>query len=159
MDVIAFIGLGSNLGDREENLERALGYLRKIEGIKVERVSSFIETAPVDAPAGSGAFLNAVARLRTTLSARELLNALLAVEQKLGRERSVKNAPRTLDLDLLLYGDQLIDEPDLQVPHPRMHERFFVLWPLLQIDSRVRDPRTGEPFADAYARLPQRKAP
>jgi 2-amino-4-hydroxy-6-hydroxymethyldihydropteridine diphosphokinase len=96
-----------------------------------------------------------VARLKTTLSARQLLNALLAVEQKLGRERSVKNAPRTLDLDLLLYADEVIDEPDLQVPHPRMHERFFVLWPLLQIDSRVRDPRTGDPFADAYARLPR----
>jgi 2-amino-4-hydroxy-6-hydroxymethyldihydropteridine diphosphokinase len=157
METTAFIALGSNLGEREENLERALGYLRKIEGIKVERVSSFIETAAVDAPAGSGAFLNAVARLNTTLSAQELLGALLAVEQKLGRERSIKNAPRTLDLDLLLYGDQVIDEPDLQIPHPRMHERFFVLWPLLQIDSRVRDPRTGEPFADAYERLSRKR--
>lgn len=155
MERTAFVALGSNLGEREENLERALGYLRKVEGLSVERVSSFIETPPVDAPAGSGAFLNAVARLKTTLSARQLLNALSAVEQKLGRERSVKNAPRTLDLDLLLYADEVIDEPDLQVPHPRMHERFFVLWPLLQIDSRVRDPRTGDPFADAYARLPR----
>lgn len=155
MAVTAFIGLGSNLGNREENLEQALGYLRRIEGIKVSRVSSAIETAPVDAPAGSGAFLNAVAKLETTLGARELLAALMAVEQKLGRERSVKNAPRTLDLDLLLYGDAVIDEPGLTVPHPRMHERYFVLWPLLQIDSRVRDPRNGEPFADAYQRLPR----
>ncbi len=153
METTAFIALGSNLGEREENLERALSYLRRIEGIVVERVSSFIETAPVDAPAGSGAFLNAVARLRTKLSARQLFEALMAVEQKLGRERSEKNAPRTLDLDLLLFGDQVIAEPDLQIPHPRMHERFFVLWPLLQIGSRVRDPRTGEPFADAYAKL------
>ncbi len=157
MQTIAYIALGSNLGQREENLERALGYLRLIEGIVVERVSSFIETAPVDAPPGSGAFLNAVARLRTTLSARGLLDALMAVEQKMGRERSVPNAPRNLDLDLLLYGSEVINEPDLEIPHPRMHERFFVLWPLLQIDSRVRDPRTGEPFADAYAKLPRNR--
>ncbi|MCC6149705.1 MAG: 2-amino-4-hydroxy-6-hydroxymethyldihydropteridine diphosphokinase [Planctomycetes bacterium] len=157
MQTIAYIALGSNLGQREENLERALGYLRLIEGIVVERVSSFIETAPVDAPQGSGAFLNAVARLRTTLSARGLLDALMAVEQKMGRERSVPNAPRNLDLDLLLYGSEVINEPDLEIPHPRMHERFFVLWPLLQIDSRVRDPRTGEPFADAYAKLPRNR--
>lgn len=157
MQTIAYIALGSNLGQREENLERALGYLRLIEGIVVERVSSFIETAPVDAPPGSGAFLNAVARLRTTLSARGLLDALMAVEQKMGRERSVPNAPRNLDLDLLLYGSEVINEPDLEIPHPRMHERFFVLWPLLQIDSRVRDPRTGEPFADAHAKLPRNR--
>ena len=155
MKTTAYIALGSNMGQREEHLARALGYLRKIEGIAVERVSSFIETAPVDAPKGSGAFLNAVARLNTTLSARDLLSALLAVEQKMGRERSVPNAPRTIDLDLLLYGSEIMDEPDLKVPHPRMHERFFVLWPLLQIDSRVRDPRSGEPFADAYQRLPR----
>lgn len=157
METTAFIGLGSNLGEREETLERALGYLRNIEGIKVKRVSSFIETAPVDAPPGSQPFINAVAQLAITLSARELLSALMAVEQKLGRERNVRNAPRTLDLDLLLFGDQVIDEPDLQIPHPRMHERFFVLWPLLQIESRARDPRTGEPFADAYERLPRKQ--
>ena len=156
MKTTAYVALGSNLGEREENLERALGFLRRIEGIAVERVSSFIETAPVNAPTGSGAFLNAVARLGTALSARGLLDALLAVEQKMGRQRSVPNAPRTIDLDLLLYGSEILDEPDLKVPHPRMHERFFVLWPLLQIDSRVRDPRTGEPFADAYQRLPRK---
>ena len=156
MKTTAYVALGSNLGEREENLERALGFLRRIEGIAVERVSSTIETAPVNAPTGSGAFLNAVARLGTALSARELLGALLAVEQKMGRERSVPNAPRTIDLDLLLYGNEILDEPDMKVPHPRMHERFFVLWPLLQIDSRVRDPRTGEPFADAYQRLPRK---
>jgi 2-amino-4-hydroxy-6-hydroxymethyldihydropteridine diphosphokinase len=156
MKTTAYIALGSNLGDREVNLERALGFLRRIEGIAVERVSSFIETAPVNAPEGSGAFLNAVARLGTSLSARGLLDALLAVEQRMGRQRSVPNAPRTIDLDLLLYGSEILDEPDLKVPHPRMHERFFVLWPLLQIDSRARDPRTGAPFADAYQRLPRK---
>lgn len=156
MDTIAYIALGSNLGEREENLARALAFLRRIEGVKVERVSSFIETAAVDAPQGSPAFINAVARLRTSLSARELLNALLAVEQKMGRERSLRNAPRIIDLDLLLYGNEIIADADLQVPHPRLHERFFVLWPLLQIDSRLRDPRTGEPFADAYERLPHK---
>lgn len=153
----AYIALGSNLGAREQNLSRALDYLRRIEGVRVVRVSSIIETPPVNCPPGSGAFLNAVARLETTLSAQALLEALLAVELKLGRERSKPNAPRTIDLDLLLYGQQVLDEPGLQVPHPRMHERFFVLWPLLQIDSRVKDPRNGEPFADAYERLPNRR--
>lgn len=157
MDTIAYIALGANLGEREQTLARALDYLRKVEGITVERVSSFIETAAADAPAGSGPFINAVARLRTRLDARGLLNALLAVEQKLGRVRSERNAPRTIDLDLLLFGNEVIDEPDLQVPHPRMHERFFVLWPLLQIDTKVRDPRSGEPFAEAYARLPRKQ--
>lgn len=155
--VTAFIALGSNMGQREQNLTRALDYLRRVEGVQVIKVSSMVETAPVDCPPGSGPFLNAVAKLETTLSARALLDALLAVELKLGRQRSQPNAPRTIDLDLLLFGQEILDEPGLQVPHPRMHERFFVLWPLLQIDSRVKDPRSGEPFADAYDRLPDRR--
>lgn len=155
--VIAFIALGSNVGHREQHLSQALDYLRRVEGLRVVRVSSMVETAPVNCPPGSGSFLNAVAKLETTLSARAVLDALLAVELKLGRERSQPNAPRTIDLDLLLYGREIIDEPGLQVPHPRMHQRFFVLWPLLQIDSRVQDPRTGEPFADAYDRLPDKR--
>lgn len=152
---LAFIAIGSNLGDREQNIERGLERLGRVEGIKLGRVSSLVESEPLNCPPGSGPFLNGVARLETTLTARELLNALLAVEQVMGRERSEKNAPRTLDLDLILFGDLVIDESDLQVPHPRMHERFFVLWPLLQVDSRALDPRTGDPWADAYQKLKQ----
>jgi 2-amino-4-hydroxy-6-hydroxymethyldihydropteridine diphosphokinase len=152
----AFIGLGSNLGDRERHLEAALDALASLAGTTVGRVSSMIESAPVGAPPGSGMFLNAVARLETSLAPRELLASLLAIERAEGRDRTGQsaNAPRTLDLDLLLYGDAVIDNADLQVPHPRMAQRHFVLWPLLQIEPKARDPRTGELFADALARLP-----
>ncbi|MCA8916040.1 MAG: 2-amino-4-hydroxy-6-hydroxymethyldihydropteridine diphosphokinase [Planctomycetes bacterium] len=153
--VQAYIGLGSNLGDRETNLRSALLKLGELPQTRLVRESSFIETEPVDSPDGSGPFINGVAELETSLSPRDLLEGLLGIERDLGRDRrgQSRNAPRTLDLDLLLYGEQLIDEPDLQVPHPRMSEREFVLWPLLQIASRLSDPRTGEPFADAYQKL------
>ncbi|MCB9892851.1 MAG: 2-amino-4-hydroxy-6-hydroxymethyldihydropteridine diphosphokinase [Planctomycetes bacterium] len=151
----AYIGLGSNLGNREANLREALTRLAALPETRLVRESSFLETAAVDSPAGAGPFINGVALVETALSPRELLEALLAIERELGRERrgQPRNAPRTLDLDLLLYGEQVIDEPDLEVPHPRMAEREFVLWPLLQIASKLKDPRTGEPFADAYQKL------
>ena len=153
--VQAYIGLGSNLGNRETNLRSALLKLGELPQTQFVRESSFIETEPVDSPDGSGPFINGVAELETSLSPRDLLEGLLGIERDLGRDRRgrPRNAPRTLDLDLLLYGEQLIDEPDLQVPHPRMTEREFVLWPLLQIASRLTDPRNGEPFADAYRKL------
>jgi 2-amino-4-hydroxy-6-hydroxymethyldihydropteridine diphosphokinase len=153
--VKAFIGLGSNLGDREANLRGALKALAELPGTRLLRESSFIETEPVDSPEGAGFFLNGAAMIETSLAPRELLAALLQIERAAGRDRSgqPRNAPRTLDLDLLLYGEQVIDQPDLQVPHPRMHEREFVLWPLLQIASKLTDPRTGEPFATAYSKL------
>ncbi|MBZ0137260.1 MAG: 2-amino-4-hydroxy-6-hydroxymethyldihydropteridine diphosphokinase [Planctomycetes bacterium] len=155
MPAEAYIALGSNLGDREVNLREALKRVGALPRTKLLRESSLIETAPVDSPDGAGTFLNGVAQIETNLSPRELLEALLDIEKQLGRDRAgqPRNAPRTLDLDLLLYGTQIIDEPGLQVPHPRMHEREFVLWPLLQIASRLADPRTGEPYAEAYARL------
>ncbi|MCZ7608277.1 MAG: 2-amino-4-hydroxy-6-hydroxymethyldihydropteridine diphosphokinase [Planctomycetota bacterium] len=151
----AFIGLGSNLGDREASLRAALDRLAALPLTRLVRESSLMETEPVDSPEGAGLFLNGVAWIETSLAPLELLEALLAIERELGRDRKgqPRNAPRTIDLDLLLYGEQVIDQPELQVPHPRMSEREFVLWPLLQIASKLRDPRTGEPFADAYARL------
>ena len=151
--VTAYVALGSNLGDRETNLRSALRKLAALPGTRLVRESAFMETAPVDSPVDAGLFLNAAAMLETSLTARELLQALLDIEHDAGRERGVRNAPRQLDLDLLLYGEQVISEPGLEVPHPRMAEREFVLWPLLQIASRVRDPRTGEPYAEAYHRL------
>lgn len=148
----AFVGLGSNLGDREQNIQSALKALESMPDTAVERASSLMENPAVDSPVPASDFLNGVAWLKTTLSAREILTALLEIERKLGRDRenTPKNAPRTIDLDLLLYGDAVIDEPDLQVPHPRMTEREFVLWPLLQIAGKLHDPKTGQPYATAY---------
>ena len=123
----AFIGLGANLGEREATLGRALELLGERPGIQVVAVSSFRETEPVgylDQPR----FVNAAAELETSLAPRELLDALLAVERDLGRTRDgPRFGPRTIDLDLLVYGDEVVDEPGLEVPHPRLHERRFAL--------------------------------
>ena len=135
------IALGSNLGDRERSLREALRELASSIGDL--RVSSFRETDPV----GVGAqprFVNAAAIGRATLSARALLTRLLDVEQRFGRERPYPGAPRTLDLDLILYGDHIIDEPELTVPHPRFRERLFVLDPLAEIAADWVDPVTGQ---------------
>ena len=136
------IALGSNLGDREDYLRSALDALRS--SIDRLRVSTFHDTAPV----GVGpqpTFLNAAAVGETSISARALLDTLLAVERDLGRERPFPGAPRTLDLDLILYGDAIIDEaPSLIVPHPRFRERRFVLEPLAEIAPDWRDPVTGK---------------
>src|SRR5437588_12591528 len=110
MPVTAFIALGSNLGDRRSFLDQALAALRQRSGIKVERVSSYYETAPVGGPVGQGSYLNAVARLQTELAPEALLQALLAVELSQGRVRSERFGPRTIDLDLLLYGNLVRDE-------------------------------------------------
>lgn len=154
----AFIGLGSNLGDREANLRAALEQLGARPETRVVRVSSLLESEPVNCPPGAGPFLNGVAKLETSLTPRELLGRLLEIEMGLGRDRTgeARNAPRTIDLDLLLYGDVVIDAPDLTVPHPRMPERHFVLWPLLQIEPKAKDPRTGEFWADALGQLAQK---
>jgi 2-amino-4-hydroxy-6-hydroxymethyldihydropteridine diphosphokinase len=127
--VRAAIGLGANLGDPAAALAAALTALRRLPASTLVAASPLYRTAPVDA-AGPD-FLNAVAVLDTRLPADELLQHLQAIEQASGRVREYRNAPRTLDLDLLLYGDETIDMPDLQVPHPRLHERAFVLVPLL----------------------------
>ena len=134
--VHAYIALGSNLGPRDANLRFALEALAATPGVRVLRVSSFHETAPVGGPPGQGPYLNAAALLETTLSPRQLLERLLATELLAGRTRSVPNAPRTLDLDLLLYANLAISEPDLHVPHPRMWGRGFVVGPLGELRSR-----------------------
>jgi len=128
--VHAYIALGSNIGERASHLRTALAALATTPGLRLLRVSSFHETAPVGGPPGQGPYLNAAALLETTLSPRALLDTLLTIESQAGRTRSVPNAPRTLDLDLLLYSDLAISEPDLQVPHPRMWSRPFVVGPL-----------------------------
>ncbi len=144
------IGLGSNLGNRTEHLNFAASRLQSL--LTNFRLSAFHETDPV----GVGAqprFLNAAATGVTTLSARELLEALLAIERERGRERPFPGAQRTLDLDLLLFGDALIDEPGLQIPHPRFREREFVLRPLSEIAPGLRDPVTGRIIADLLNKL------
>ena len=143
----AFIGLGSNLGDREAHLHAALAALRRAPGIAVRNVSRFIETAPQGGPP-QRRFLNAAAELHVTMSARELLARLLDIESGRGRTRLERWGPRTLDLDLLLYDDETISEPDLQVPHPRMHERLFVLRPLAEIAPGALHPVMGASVGD-----------
>jgi 2-amino-4-hydroxy-6-hydroxymethyldihydropteridine diphosphokinase len=137
----AYVGLGANLGEREQTLRRAIDLLAAEPEIEVVAVSSFRETEPVgyrDQPA----FLNGACAVETELGPRELLERLLAVERELGRERGAgpRWGPRTIDLDLLLYGDATVDEPGLTVPHPRLTERSFVLEPLLELDSGLHLP-------------------
>ena len=128
---VVFIGLGANLGDREASLRAAVAALHALPGTRVQRVSALYRSAPV--AAGGPDYFNAVAELTTTLAPRPLLHALQAIELAAGRERPYRNAPRTLDLDILLYGNQCIATPQLTVPHPRMHERAFVLLPLAEL--------------------------
>jgi 2-amino-4-hydroxy-6-hydroxymethyldihydropteridine diphosphokinase len=140
----AFVGLGSNLGDREGTLRAAVGRLRGLAGTEVRRVSALRDTEPVgflEQPR----FLNGAVELETELSPRELLDALLSLERAFGRDRSAStpHGPRTLDLDLLLYEEQEIAEPGLEVPHPRLHERRFVLEPLAELDPTVEVPKRG----------------
>lgn len=126
------IALGSNLGDRAYTLRRAILELRKI--VHIVRVSAFLETEPVDAPPGSPRFLNAVAVGYTTLSPQQLLEAMLAIEVRLGRRRTrVRNAPRTIDLDLIFHSANRARTPRLTLPHPRYREREFVMKPLGEI--------------------------
>ena len=131
-----FIGVGSNLGDRIDYINRAIDDLRNVPGIAIEKVSSIIETEPYDAP-GQGKYLNAVLKINTDLGAFELLRKLQDIEKDLGRMRSFRNAPRTIDLDILLYDEKKIDEPGLTVPHSRMFERAFVIRPLLEIEPEL----------------------
>ena len=138
----AYIGLGANLGDRDATLERATTLLKAVEGVEVIAVSEFRETDPVgviDQPR----FLNGAAAVETTLSTRELLDALLGIERALGRVRGERWGPRTVDLDLLLFGDEIVDAPGLRVPHPRLHERRFALGPLAELDPELEIPGRG----------------
>ena len=149
----AYVGLGSNLGDREQTLLAALAELAAHPAVEVVAVSRLIDTEPVDYTA-QPRFLNGVAALETELSARDLLGLLLEVERRFGRRREAvpPQGPRTLDLDLLLYGEAEIDEPGLHVPHPRLHERGFVLGPLGELAPGLEVPGLGRVEA-LFARL------
>jgi 2-amino-4-hydroxy-6-hydroxymethyldihydropteridine diphosphokinase len=150
--VRAYIGLGANLGEREQTIRHALELLAARPGIAVVGVSRLRETEPwgfADQPR----FLNGAAALDTTLTARELLDALLAVEQELGRTRDgPRYGPRIIDLDLLLYDDATLDEQELVVPHPHLHERLFALEPLAELDPELVVPGRGR-LVDLIAAL------
>jgi 2-amino-4-hydroxy-6-hydroxymethyldihydropteridine diphosphokinase len=148
---LAYVALGANLGPREITLLRAVDLLAETEGIHVQAVSQLRETEPmgvVEQPP----FLNGAVAVETSLPPRELLERLLEVERTLGRVRDVRWGPRFVDLDLLVYGDQQIDEPGLRVPHPRLHERRFALEPLAELDPELTIPGIGR-VVDALAAL------
>ena len=156
--ITAYIALGSNQGDRRDHLDRAIQALQEHPHIDVTQVSSYHETAPVGGPPGQSNFLNAAAQLKTDLSAKDLLNALLEVERALGRVRRERHGSRTIDLDLLLYENEVLQEPGLTVPHPAMHEREFVLKPLADIAPRVIHPLMDASVQDLLESL-ERKTP
>jgi 2-amino-4-hydroxy-6-hydroxymethyldihydropteridine diphosphokinase len=152
---LALIGLGSNLGDREANLKGAIATLGQTPGLSLRSVSSFHETEPVGGPAGQGMFLNAAAALETTLDPFALHNILQEIESRFGRVRTVHWGERTLDLDLLLFGDQIINTPELSVPHPRFRTRRFVLEPLAEVAPTAVDPVTMRTIDEILTELNQ----
>jgi 2-amino-4-hydroxy-6-hydroxymethyldihydropteridine diphosphokinase len=154
---IVYVGLGSNLGDRRAKLQAALAELDAADGVAVAAASGFMETEPVGGPP-QDRFLNAAAALRTALPLRQLLGLLQQIEDRLGRKRTVRWGPRTLDLDILLCGELVLDEPDLRVPHPRMHERRFVLEPLCEIAPEAVHPVLDKTVRELLHGLPEETA-
>jgi 2-amino-4-hydroxy-6-hydroxymethyldihydropteridine diphosphokinase len=154
------VALGSNLGERKEHLASAVREITDLDGVRNLRASRAIETEPVGGPAGQGNYLNAAIVFETCVPPRGLLSALQRIEAQHGRDRSsgVRNQPRTLDLDLLLYGDHVIDEDGLTVPHPRLCERAFVLEPLAHVGGDLVVPGQGRTVRELLARLQHESA-
>ena len=163
--IIAYIGIGSNLDDPARQCRKAIQMLAGHTGIALQRVSTFYKTEPVSDTDEDSLdlqsqpwFINAVAEIRTTLPPGELLEALQDIENQMGRRRDYKGAPRTIDLDLLLYGQEVIADEGLTVPHPRMHKRRFVLEPFCEIASYVIHPAFGVSMKGLKERLEDEKA-
>jgi 2-amino-4-hydroxy-6-hydroxymethyldihydropteridine diphosphokinase len=143
----AYIGIGSNVGDRSAFCRGAVRALDETSGVDVRATSSLYETAPIGGPP-QRSFVNAVAKVETELSPRGLLEACKRIESRMGREESdIRWGPRVVDLDILLYGEEKVNEPDLEIPHAQMTKRRFVLVPLLEVDPDVTDP-WGTPYSD-----------
>ncbi len=130
---ICYIGIGSNLGDRSKNIKIAIGKIKELKDTRVIKVSRIFETEPVGGPPGQEKYLNGALKIKTGLAPKALLKGLQRIEIVLGREKTVRNAPRVIDLDILFYADKIIRTKDLIVPHPRLFERDFVLKPLGEI--------------------------
>lgn len=153
VEITAYIALGANLDDREKMIRTAVTQMNDQPGIRVEQVSTLHETAAVGGPADSPPFLNAAAKIATTLSPHQLLAALMSIETRLGRVRVTRWGPRVIDLDILLYGDRIVSTADLLIPHPLMHERAFVLEPLAEIAPDVSHPTFHATIRELLARL------
>ncbi|TRZ94832.1 2-amino-4-hydroxy-6-hydroxymethyldihydropteridine diphosphokinase [bacterium] len=134
--ITCYLSIGSNLGERQDNIAEAINKIKHLKDTLITKVSSNIETEPVGGPV-QGKYLNAAIEIQTNLSCRQLLDHLQAIERELGRVRTAKDGPRIIDLDILFYADQIINEDDLIVPHPRMKEREFVILPLKEIAPEV----------------------
>lgn len=151
--MVACIGVGSNLGDREKTIREACLRLSAQAEITLLAEGPLVETDPVGGPASQGKYLNTAWVVRTTLAADALLTVLLSIERELGRDRSetaVRWGPRPIDLDLLLFGDEIVARPELTVPHPRMHERGFVLEPLAVVVPELRHPGLGKTVGELW---------
>lgn len=153
MGSVAFIAMGANLGDRRATFERAVSLLTERSHLAVQSCSALYETAAVGGPANQPPYFNAVLAVATDLSPRELLALLLRTEEACGRQRAERHGPRTLDLDLLLYDDLVLADPVLELPHPRLHLRRFVLKPLCDIAPKLLHPRLGRSFHSLLSSL------
>ena len=131
--MVCYLGIGSNLGNRKRNIKLALQKIQALKETKILKTSPIIETSPVGGPASQGKFLNAVTKINTGLKPLVLLRKLKAIEKQLGRKKTVRFGPRIIDLDILLYGNQIIQRKELKLPHPRMFDREFVIRPLLEV--------------------------
>jgi 2-amino-4-hydroxy-6-hydroxymethyldihydropteridine diphosphokinase len=144
----AFIGIGSNVGERRDFVRAAVGHLNAADGVEITATSSLYETSPIGGPP-QRSYVNMVVRMHTSLDHRRLLELCQGIESKLGREESdIRWGPRVVDLDILTFDNTKISEPDLEIPHPRMTQRRFVLIPLLEIDPEIADP-WGSPYRDS----------